>query len=109
MPADFFIKKNDTTPAITSTLQDADGNAVNLTGATVKFIMRKKGASSAKVDASATVVTPAEGTVSYTWVTANTDTAGDYEAEWQVTFAGGAVQTFPNSKHLKVSVVRDLG
>lgn len=109
MPADFHIKVGDTTPAITSSLLDADGNAVNLTGATVKFIMRRKGASTAKVNAAATVVTPLAGTVSYTWITADTDTAGKYEAEWEVTFAGGAKQTFPNNKHLWVEVLRDLG
>ena len=109
MPADYWIKKGDTTPAIASTLLDADGNPVNLTGATVRFIMRKKGASSAKVNAAATVVTPAAGTVSYSWQSADTDTASRYEAEWEVTFSGGAKQTFPNSSHLIVEVLRDLG
>ena len=35
-----FWKRNDTTSPITRTLEDAAGAAVNLTGATIKFLMR---------------------------------------------------------------------
>lgn len=106
--ADFTLKEGDTSPAITSTLQDAAGDAVNLTGATVKFIMTAKGDSTPTVDAAATVVTPLAGVVSYSWLAADTDTAGKYEAEWEVTFSGGAKQTFPNSTYLEVVILRDL-
>lgn len=110
MAADFVIKQNDTTPAITSTLKDADGGPVNLTGATVRFIMRRKGAGTPKVDGEATIGSPATaGGVSYAWDAADTDTAGRYDAEFEVTFAGGAKQTFPNSEHLWIDVVKDLG
>lgn len=107
--AHFVIKEGDTSPAITATLLDAADAAVNLAGASVKFIMTLKGQTTAKVDAAATIVSAANGQVSYSWVAADTDTAGVYEAEWQVTFSGGAKQTFPNSSYLELIVLRDLG
>jgi hypothetical protein len=103
----FYIKRNDTSPSISATLA-SDGTAVDLTGATVKFIMRLPGATSAKVNTAATVVSAADGTVRYDWVAANTDTAGLYQAEFEVTFAGGAKRTFPADDYLYVSVVTDL-
>jgi len=37
----FYVKQNDTSPAMLATLQDADGNAINLTAASVRFHMRR--------------------------------------------------------------------
>jgi hypothetical protein len=107
--ADAYVKRNDTQPVLERTLLDVDDAPVNLTGATVKFIMRKPGASTAKVSAAATVVTPLAGEVSYQWTGTDTDTAGTYNGEFEVTFSGGAKQTFPNDGHLKIEVVEDLG
>lgn len=113
--ADFNIKRGDTSPAIESELQDTDGNAVNLTGATVRFLMKERGGD-LTVDGEADLAAdPTTGVVSYSWVAAvgetpgDTDVAGEYDAEWEVTFSDGTVQTFPNSTYLSVSVKKDLG
>ena len=53
----FYVKQNDTSPAMLATLQDANGDAVNITGASVRFHMRPIGSNSITVDASATIVT----------------------------------------------------
>jgi hypothetical protein len=109
MPSHFYIKQNDTRPAITANLTDANDAAVNLTGATVAFSMRVDPGGSVKVNASSASVTNAEaGQVSYSWTSGNTDTAADYEAEFQVTFAGGAVQTFPGRNWIAVHVIDDI-
>ena len=105
---DFHIKSGDTTPVITATLTDSAGAAVNLTGATVRFVMRKGGAATAKVAAAATVVSAPAGTVSYTWLAANTNDPGIYSACWEVTFSGGTIQTFPNAGYTSVAVLPDL-
>lgn len=105
----FRIKRNDTSPPITAELLDAAGAVVNLTGATVKFIMSPKGSSTPKVNAAAVVTNPTGGTVSYTWQPADTDTHGTFVAEWECVFADGSKQTFPNSRYLEVQVTRDLG
>lgn len=104
------IKQNDTSPAIQAALTDASGTAIDLTGAlATRFHMRLPGASSAKVDAAATVVGAATlGVVRYDWSTGDTDTAGLYEAEFEVTYADGTVETFPNSGYILVNINGDL-
>jgi len=109
MPSHFYIKENDTRPAITANLTDANDAAVNLTGATVKFNMRVDPAGATKVSLGAATIEDAEaGQVSYPWTTSDTDTADDYEAEFQVTFAGGAVQTFPGRNWIAVHIIDDI-
>lgn len=106
--ADFTIKQGSTLPAFADSLTNSDGSAVNLTGATVKFVMRSQTAAAAKVNATATVTNAATGAVSYTFQTADTDTPDAYLAAWVVTFAGGAVQSFPITGYKEVSVEADL-
>ena len=109
MPSHFYIKENDTRPAITAILTDANDAAVNLTGATVAFSMRVEPAGAIKLSAVSANVTNSEaGQVSYSWVTGNTDTPADYEAEFQVTFAGGTIQTFPGRNWIFVHVIDDI-
>jgi hypothetical protein len=107
--ADVVMKTGDTAPSLTSTLRDGDGVVVNLTGATVKLLMRKVGSRLTKVNAAAVVVSPSGGTVRYDWVAADVDEAGMYDAEWEVTFTGGAKESFPNGRHLKVLFTEGLG
>lgn len=105
----FFWKQNDTTSPITRKLEDANGAAVNLTGATVKFLLRPINATTNKINAAATIVVAATGDVSYTPTGTDTNTAGLFIGEWQVTYAGGAVQTFPNGAYDLVLISPELG
>lgn len=102
------LKRNDLLPTLDVTLEAPAGTPVALTGATVKFIMRLPGAASAKIDSAATVLDADAGTVRYTWTGANTDTAGLYQAEFEVTFAGGAKRTFPENEYLYINILPDL-
>jgi hypothetical protein len=109
MPSHFYIKQFDTRPAITANLTDANDAAVNLTGATVKFNMRVDPAGTVKVELGTSVIENSEaGQVSYSWSSTDTNTADDYEAEFQVTFAGGAVQTFPGRNWIAVHIIDDI-
>ena len=109
MPSHFYIKKDDTRPAIIANLTDANDAAVNLTGASVKFNMRVDPAGSVKINLGTAIIEDAEaGQVSYPWTSSDTDTADDFEAEFQVTFAGGAVQTFPGRNWIAVHVIDDI-
>jgi hypothetical protein len=109
MPSHFYIKENDTRPAITANLTDANDAAVNLTGSTVKFNMRVDPAGTTKISLGTAVIEDAEaGQVSYSWTSSDTDTADDFEAEFQVTFAGGAVQTFPGRNWIAVHIIDDI-
>lgn len=104
----FTIKRNDTAPAYEATLEAPAGTPVDLTGATVRFIMATPDMATVKVNASATISDAAAGEVTYSWQAADTDTAGTYRAEWQVTFGSGAIRTFPSNGYLSVVVLADL-
>jgi len=106
----FYIKKGDTSPDIQTILRDVNNNPVNLTGASYVFIMRKKFDGDVKINETATLVgPPSNGTLKYIWDVGDTDEAAFYDVEWEVTFAGGAIETFPNSTYDEVKIYEDLG
>jgi hypothetical protein len=104
----FFIKQNDTSPAFKATLKDGLDAAVDLTGASIRFHMRPTGDTTAKVDATAVIEDADNGVVYYNWVAADTDTIGSYEAEFEVTFTGGEIETFPNNRFVEVEITDDI-
>jgi len=104
----FYIKQNDTSPSVLATLQDANGDAVNLTGASIRFHMRVIGSAQTTVDAAATIVTAVSGIVRYDWIAADTDTVGSYQAEFEVTYADASVETFPNDGYIRVEITDDI-
>jgi len=109
---DYVIKTGDLGPPIDAICRDGTGAIVNLTGATgVRFIMRSNDDPSGvpKVAAAGSIIGLAtDGHVRYTWVAANVDTAGLYDAEFEVTFAGPAPQTFPNDRQIVILITPDL-
>ncbi len=104
----FYIKQGDLLPVMEAYLS-RNGRRVDLTAATgVKFIMRLKGATATKVNAAASIVS-STGYVQYAWAGTDTDTAGEYQAEWQVTWPGPKAETYPNDGYLTVIVTDDVG
>lgn len=106
---DFYIKRNDTEPSISSILKNSDGAPVDLAGATVKFYMRAVGGTAAKVSAAATVVDASAGSVKYQLTVGDSDTAGNYYGEFEVTFSDGKIETYPADTYLQIEVIEDLG
>jgi hypothetical protein len=105
-----YIKQNDTVADIVRDLVDAFASPVNVTGATIAFSMRPKPGGTVKVDAAAgTVVDGGLGRVKYNLTASNTDTADTFEAEFQVTYSDGAIQTFPNDGYFDVIILDDIG
>lgn len=105
---DFTTHQGDTSPTWTDSLVDATGATVNLTGASVQFVMRTLTASTPTTNAAATIVTPATGQVSYTPTATDTALAGHYMGSWVVTFSGGAVSTFPVDGYLDIWIEENL-
>lgn len=105
-----YMKQNDTAPDLQVDILDGNGAAVDVSGASIVFNMAAGGVP--KVASGAvTIVTAASGVVKYVWQAADTTTPGIYEGEFQVTFAGGKIETYPNSdaERLTIIIARQLG
>lgn len=113
--ADLTFKQHDRLPSISYILSEdittgstTTNSVINLTGATVRFIMRLRGATVPKVNAVATIVTATAGTVRYDWGATDLDTAGEFDAEWEVTDSTGKPRTHPYNGYITITVVADL-
>jgi len=100
-----YLKTGDTAPAFT-----ADLNA-DITGATVSIRFSKLNGTFVMVR-TGTITDAANGIVTYQWVAANDgaliNNPGAYRADVMVTFAGGAIETFPQRSYLEVIVKQDV-
>lgn len=105
----FAIKRNDTSPALRVVLKDSDGVVVSLAGALgVQFHMRTK-SGTVVVDAAASVVGDGStGTCEYAWSGTDTQTAGSYEYEFEVTYSDSTVETFPNAGNNTLNIYEDI-
>ncbi len=99
------IVQGDRYPVLRATLR-VDGAAVDLTGCTARLRMRLDGADTLKVNAAASVVTPASGAVEYAPAATDTDTVGWYSSEWEITYADGRTLSWAGES---VRVVPALG
>jgi hypothetical protein len=106
----FFIKQNDTSPALEGICRDGLGSPVDLTGASVVFNMRVKPAGAVKVSTGTmtAVGSAVNGRQQYVWTASDTDTAGTYEGEVQATFSNGKIRTFPPDGYFEVVVTDDV-
>ena len=104
----FSIKQNDTAPSLRATLKNGSGTVIDLTNATVRFHMKAVGETSVKVDAVANIVDAEGGIVQYNWGASDTDTAGSYYAEFEVTYGDATVETLPNNSNLSISIRAEL-
>ncbi len=109
----FSLKQFDTAPAFVVALRDDFGEsteaAVNLTTASsALFNMRTTGGSVYINRGSATITSAIGGEVTYNWGTADTRTSGPYEAEVEIHWANGKVETFPNDSYWDVEIIDDI-
>lgn len=107
--ADFNIKRHDRLPSFKVALT-SNGAPLDLTNATgVHFIMKSAATGGAvKVNAVGVIENAAGGVVRYDWVAADTDTAGSYNAEWEIHWPGGKDQTAPTANYHTIDVLADL-
>ena len=105
--ADFYITYGDVGWELQITAKDATGTVVNLTDHTLTFKMASvNDPSTYNVDAAATVVIAANGTMKYVGLPGDaTLPKGLYSAEFKVDPAGGAVFRVPTSPKIVVEVV----
>lgn len=105
-----YIKQGDTAPYLDAICKDKNGTIIDVTGAAVQFHMKLKGADSLTVDAAGSVVDGSAGHIRYALQSGDTDTAGTYHCEYEVTYSDGRIETFPNDdKPLVLIVSEQLG
>lgn len=103
------IKRNDTRPYFQVELIDGYGQEVSLAaGDTVRFTMTDSSDNRVKVERQLAVFVVGTGNVEYQWQVGDTDTVGFFDAEWEVTYADGTVETFPAGHFDAVEIVGDL-
>lgn len=84
--------QGDTGPALQSTIVLAStGAAIDLTGASVQFRMRKEDDRVFQVDAAGELVDPDAGTVRYEWSPNDLAIPGTFLGRWRVTFGDGRI------------------
>jgi hypothetical protein len=101
-----YLKKNDTRDNIKATLSNESG-PVDLTGASVRFLMSKRGVN--KVDRQVQIQDAANGIVWMVFEQGDTDEQGLFQAEFEVTFPDARIETFPNDGFILINIINDLG
>lgn len=105
-----YIKQGDLKPSIAAILSYVGGSVKNLTGHTVKLLMRARPGVTPKISAAVTVVSEPAGSVRYDWGATDTDTVGRFQGEFEVTeTSSGKKETFPNDSYFEVVITDDLG
>jgi len=97
-----ILKAQDRLPALRVTLLDsATGLPIDLTtavSATIRFF--RTGQTTSLFDAPVTIVSPfTSGILEYAWNIGDTDTPGNYYAEWNVVYAGNYPKTYPSTTY----------
>lgn len=95
----------DTAPTLSGVVTSG-GTPASLVGATCVLNLRKPDRT--VITRPATVTDAAAGAWSYTWATGEL-VAGTWEVEVQVTYAGGAIQTFPTEAPARFVVRSEIG
>lgn len=106
--ADFTMKAHDQLPSIQASLLNGDSPVDLTTAVSVKFIMAASPSGTVKVNSTAVIVDAPNGIVRYDWITADTNTVGNYQGEWQVTWPGAKQQSFPTTSYHSIAILADL-
>lgn len=109
MAADWTITEGDTEPVFYDELTYSNKEKVDLTGATVEFVMRSlTSGSPLSLTGSVEIIAATEGKLAYLPSAKDTAIAGAYMAQWRITFSGGETMTFPTVGYLSVEVQESL-
>lgn len=91
------IVSGDNKTELQFTLKDKTGVAVNISGFSIKFLIRKQGASTNTNTSNndCTIVTAASGIFKYTFATGDIPTSGTYLGQLQITFSDSKIHKVP--------------
>lgn len=113
---DFTIKTGADAPALKSRLKNKDGTTATLTGATVRWSMWLKRTHVLKVTRQLCTILSAtppvdsdDPNVEYPWASADVDTKGIYEGEFEVTYSDTSIEIFPDHEYIVVEIGDAVG
>lgn len=102
-------KVNDRSPSLQVSLRYEDGTFVDLTGASVNFVMTPQGQQTPLINNPCVVVDVPSSQVRYDWRIGDTSTLGTFQAEFQVVYPGGKQQTVPSHDYFYITIEPRLG
>ncbi len=105
---DFYIKKGDILPVLHLTLKDANGDALDLTGATVQFNYRLRFPQGDVTTRDADIYDASNGVIEYYWEANDTATPGLYSGEFVVLFDGTEEMTLPAGGQFLFEIIGDI-
>ncbi len=102
----YYRKQNDTAQAFRYAPAYSDGTALDFSGATLRFHMRRTGLDEAKVDELATITS--EDAFEYFPVADDVDEAGEFQVEWEVTYSNLKTETWPSKGYIACTIEDDI-
>lgn len=104
----FNIKRGDTRQALKAQLLGVAAAIVDLSGCEVRFKMASKFKAVKKIDKIVAISVANEGRVIVVFEPLEVDVAGRYDAEFEVKYADGRIETFPNHGYIQVVIEPDI-
>lgn len=109
----FFIKRNDTLPAISLKIYDRgclnERIPFDLTGATGCTFTMVDGCGNYKISSqSGTVVSSSGGTIQYEWADGDTNESGKFKGEFEISYSNGKKLSIPQVGYITIEVFDDL-
>jgi hypothetical protein len=108
----FTITQGDNSPSLVTTLSSEDSSGIDLSNASdVRFIMQdmyERVVIDETLDDAVRIVDEERGIVEFIFSQPETETVGEYEAEFEVTYTNGAVETFPTDGKIDIKIVEHI-
>ena len=105
----FIIKQDDLRPYLQGQLIQPNGSPFNLSLASaLMLVMRRANTQQVHLKKPCVVTDAVNGKFEYRWSGSDTATAGTYEAEIEVNWAGEP-QTVPANTYYTITIVDDIG
>ncbi len=105
---DLVIKRGDTRSCIKAVLINSDGDPTDLAGCEVRYHMVALNRFNV-LNRTIHIENAEKGEVWMVWQPGDTDVAGVYRAEFEVTHPDGRRETYPNSGYISIQILEDLG
>lgn len=109
MDADFVLGQNATAPILTSTLNDENGDPVDLTGATVTIEISDEDETNGPRIEDVDIVDPLAAAVAYEWQAIDSAVPGTYDLRIEALLASGKVMPWPSDRCWKLRVTPKPG